>query len=237
MQELVQSKVEAMLQQLWLDSHHAPSLLQRCLATRDGFAFSLLWSTGLRGINAREACCTEFWLPSSTAHACQPALPSISPSFRLQPGSKVDLVPQRLKTSISANSASIQLTVQSNQLLDPLRWLQWHLQCSHEAGSPISNLLVRPLNKQGSAFLEKPLGNASLLCRLKSLLKQLQIYEGESLHSFRRGMAQQLHAQGTTEPEILKQLLISTQAVLQTRYLASGRYHTGVKRVYGTLSG
>ena len=235
-QELVQSKVEAMVQHLLVDSHQAPSLLQRCLATRDGLAFSLLWSTCLRGINAREVCCRDFWIPSSPARACQPALPNISPCFTLETGSKVEVVPQPMKTSISVNSASIQLTVQSNQLLDPFRWLQWHRDCSHAAGSPIGNLLVRPVNKQGTAFLEKPLENSSLLCRLVSLLKQLQFYEGKSLHSFRRGMAQQLQAQGSTEPATLKQLPIKTPAILQSRYLASGRYHSGVKRVHGAMS-
>ena len=43
MQELAQSKAEAMLQHLFADIYEAPSLLQCCLATREGFAFSLLW--------------------------------------------------------------------------------------------------------------------------------------------------------------------------------------------------
>ena len=236
LQELVQSKVEAMLAKLWHDSQHGSSPLQRSIATRDGFAFSLLWSTGLRGINAREVCSSDFWLPSTSAQPCQPALPSIFPFFRLEIGSIVELVPQRLKTSISANSASIQLIVQADQLLDPLFWLHWHIQSSYAAGSPISNLLVRPLNRQGTAYLEKPLQNASLLSRLTSLLQQLQLYEGESLHSFRRGMAQQLKAHGKSEAEILQQLLIKTPAVLQSRYLASGRYHSGVKRLHSSSS-
>lgn len=33
------------------------------------------------------------------------------------------IVPDRLKTSISANTAGIILTVQQNPLMDPLRWL------------------------------------------------------------------------------------------------------------------
>ena len=227
-------KVEAMLLHLLCVSHTAPTAMERSLAARDGFAFSLLWSTGLRGINAREACCSDFWLPATAAQPCQPALPYITPVFMLSPGTVVELVPQRLKTSISANALGVQLAVQECQLMCPVRWLSLHIQCSNAAGSPISNLLVRPLNRQGSAFLEKHLENASLLCRLIALLKQLQMYAGESLHSFRRGVAQQLKASGSQESEILQQLLIQTPAVLNKCYLSSGRYYSGVKRVRGS---
>ena len=33
------------------------------------------------------------------------------------------------------------------------------------------------------------------------------------------------------QTQILLQLLIKTPAILQSRYLASGRYHSGVKRM------
>ena len=139
----MQSKIEAMLAQLWKDGHEAPSLLQRSLATRDGLAFSLLWSTGLEGINAREACCSDFWRAPTSGQCSQPALPGIIPHFTFETGSRVDIVPQRLKTSMRANSAGVQLTVQSNQLLDPLRLREWHILSSYAAGSPVSNFLVR----------------------------------------------------------------------------------------------
>ena len=126
-----------------------------------------------------------------------------------------------------------QLTVQSlqNSLLDPLQWLHIHLQLSSAAGSPISNILIRPTKRRGNGYEEKFLANGSLLERLKALLKRLQLDDGETLHSFRRGVAQQLKAQGTHDAAILQQLLITTPAVLQKRYLPSGRHHSGVKRV------
>ena len=75
--------------------------MERCLAARDALAYSLLWSTRLRGINAREACLEHFWLPATDQHVCQPAGPSIYTSFSLAVGSAVDIIPQRL--SLKAN--------------------------------------------------------------------------------------------------------------------------------------
>ena len=146
LQEFVESKVLAMLSHLWQECQSDISPHQHGLAARDAIAYSLLWSTGLRGINAKEVCCTDFWLPATRAEPCQPAIATI---FTLPAGSKVELVPQRLKTSITANSASLQLVVQTNVLLDPLQWMHIHLHCSADAGSPVHNVLLRPETKEG----------------------------------------------------------------------------------------
>ena len=74
MQEKVRSKVEAMLQQLLADSHQAPRPLQCSLAIRDGFAFSLLWSNDLRGIDAHKTYHSDFWVSSSSAQPCPACL-------------------------------------------------------------------------------------------------------------------------------------------------------------------
>ena len=231
LQEFVESKVQTMLVHLLYESGHASSLHQRSLAARDAFAYSLLWTTGLRGINAREVCCSDFWLPATEACPSQPALSSLYPVFTLSIGSKVELVPQRLKTSISANAASVQLFVQPVMLTDPLQWLHILLHCSQEAGTPISNILLRPETRDKAGFQEKFLQNPSLHGRLTKLLKQLQLYEGESLHSFRRGVAQQMQAAGVPSADILQQLLIKTPKVLHSCYLPAGRHDSGVKRV------
>ena len=85
--------------------------------------------------------------------------------------------------------------------------------CSAAAGSPVQNILVRPVSRQGSPFTDKFLENSSLLCRMTSLLMRLGLYEGESLHSFRRGVAQQLKAHGSSDSAILQQMLIKTPAM------------------------
>ena len=83
LQEFVESKVLAMLSHFWHESQTGSSLHKRTLAARDAFAYSLLWSTELRGTNASHQC------------TAQPALASIYPSFTLAAGSKVELVPHQ----------------------------------------------------------------------------------------------------------------------------------------------
>ena len=84
-------------------------------------------------------------LPQPACHAQH-----MLPSFTLTVGSQVLLVPQRPKTSITANQHGIPLTVGENQLLDPLRWFSMLMQSSMAAGAPISQALVRPLERQGN---------------------------------------------------------------------------------------
>ena len=173
LQELVESKVSAMMTQLVYDTQTAPTAMKRSLTARDGFANSLLWATGFGGINSREVCCQDFWLPATADQPSRPALPSIYPEFTLSIGSTVDLVPRRLKTSLSPNTAKVQLTVAEAQLQDPLWWLHLHLHLSQAAGSLVSNVLVRPADKAGTFYQEKFLESPSLLHRLKGLLQQL----------------------------------------------------------------
>ena len=45
-----------------------------------------------------------------------------------------------------------------------------------------------------------------------------------------------MKATGSSDAEILQQLLISTPIALHGRYLTSGRYYTGVKRVHPSSS-
>lgn len=142
---MVESKVQLMLMQLGADCSTAPSALANSTAARDAFAYSLLWATALRGINAREGCISQIWLPASQAQPSQPAMPSLFPIFTLQPGSQVMIVPDRLITSISVNTAGIMLIVQQNPLMDPLRWLNILMHYDHAAHSPITNAIVRPL--------------------------------------------------------------------------------------------
>ena len=232
MQELVESKVELMLMQLLLECNDSgKSALQCSMAARDGFIYSLMWSTGLRGINACEVCCQDFWLPATDASPSVPALGAIAPCFNLTVGSTVTIVPQQIKTNIDANSKGIQLTVQTNELLDPLRWLNLLMLTSSKAGTPISCALERPLNRQGMGYQEQHLTCQSLHSRMVGLLQHLGVYEQESMHSFRRGRAIQQNSPGISHEAIMDRMLITTREVLQTNYLTCGRHDSGVQRV------
>ena len=191
------------------------SCMDRCLAARDAFGYSLLWSTGFRVGIAREVCLSQFWLPVTDQQCCQPVLPSIVPEFSLPMDSAVELVPQCLKTSLKVNQASVRLIVLEQQLLDPLCWLHVLMRENDAFGSPISQHLVRPLNRQGKRFQEKPMNSSSLMACMAAVVSRLGLYEGESTHSFRRGVAQQMHSRGICDSLNLKQLLIVTPRVLR----------------------
>ena len=226
----MESKVLSMLMHLLSTMLTSESAMQRSLAARDGFAYSLLWATGLRGINAREAHVSDFWLPATSTQPSQPLLPSIHPVWTLAEGSTVHFVPRRLKTSLAANSAAVPLTMSQWSALDPLRWLQLLMLHSQAAGSPVQDILVRPLSRQGKNFTEAYLQSSSLLSRMRVLFKGLGSDEGGSLHSFRRDFAQRLSSQAISDPVIMQLMLIKTPAVLRERYLPTGRHHSGVKR-------
>ena len=140
-------------------------------------------------------------------------------------------MPGRLKTSISANTSGVALSAPDGLLFNVLMWLRSLLLHSSACGSPVVDLLVRPLNRAGTSFQEEHLASSSLHDRLVSLLLRLGLYEGESLHSFRRGCATQMSAAGSSSQQIAQQLLISTPAIVQRCYAAPGRHASGVKRV------
>ena len=80
-------------------------------------------------------------------------------------------------------------------------------------------------------FSEQPLSRSGLYARLTSQLKAIGAYSGESLHSFRRGLAQFQRSQGQSSEQIMAQLLIQTKRILETVYLPMHRQHTGIKRL------
>ena len=197
---------------------------------RDGFVYSLLMSTGVGGINACEACLQDFKLPSTAQSSSMPALPLIYPEFKLAAGSIVEFVPAFLKTSPQRNSQGVQLTVQSDPFMDPLRWLQLAIQTAHACGEAITGPIVRPLRPDHRGYKQCSMTTRCMHRRLSKLLDAMGMNEGESMHSFRRGMAQHMNRQGLSTPAICGRMLICTEKVVSQCYLPAGRYDTGVTR-------
>ena len=228
--ELTENKVGAMLlrlQDLISTTSHA---LTASLHARDGFAISLLWSTGSRGINACQARCAEFQLPSSDSTASQAALPYIYPEFQLTEGQAVEYIPSFLKTVSGPNSESMELLVQPEPFMDPLRWLHLVMQTAAHCQWPITDHLVRPMNPSHSGYQPSSLTTKSMQARVVQLLESMHMYAGETMHSFRRGRAQDMHRTGHSLDAICHRLLNKSKAVVQRHYLPAGRYSTGVKR-------
>lgn len=229
--ELVETKVECMLIQLYHLMSHSQDRLATSMYARDGFAISLLWSTGCRGITACHADCHEFRLPSSSMSSSTHAVPYIYPTFQLSAGSTVEFIPSFLKQSPQRNSCSIQLTVQPEGSKDPLVWLHVCMQTAAASGNPISGPIVRPLNRERNAYLPSSLTTKALQHRMTTLLQSMNLYEGESMHSFRRGVAQQMARAGQSTANICARLLNKTPAIVEQHYLPAGRHHSGVQRV------
>lgn len=141
--EMTEDKLGAMLLVLKERMHASSDPMYISLQARDAFVFSLLWSTGARGINGSNAALSEFMLPASAATSSRSVLPLVYPTFMLQPGQVVEYIPRYLKTSILANSQGVCLTTQAHGLLDPLHWLHVCLATAAACGYPITGPLVR----------------------------------------------------------------------------------------------
>ena len=76
--ELTEPKMLQLLSHLAQQAMRTPStpVFDSALLTRNGFAFSLLWQTGLRGINAREITLDDFLLPGQGISQTVPGHPS-----------------------------------------------------------------------------------------------------------------------------------------------------------------
>ena len=102
--ELTEPKMLQLLSHMAQQAMHTPNklLFETALLTRDGFAFCLLWQTGLRGINAREITLDDFMLPGQGRGSVRQHLDSHLVSGQLHqvqhPGC-IEVHPLRTKTN------------------------------------------------------------------------------------------------------------------------------------------
>lgn len=62
---------------------------------------------------------------------------------------------------------------------------------SEEIGEPVGDgFLFRPLNEKKSGFKKEPMSSGTMRRRIQQRLKEAGMYEGETLHSFRRSAVQ-----------------------------------------------
>ena len=94
----------------------------------------------------------------------------------------------------------------------------------------IETALCRRMTPDHAGYEQHSMSRGGLHARLRTQLRALGLDEGESMHSFRRGVAMQLRAQGANVPTISRALLIQTEKVVTSCYLPAGRHDTGVKR-------
>ena len=226
--EITMGKVSKLLTHLVAQLAVGTPVRQAAVA-RDGFAFSLLWSTGMRGMNACEIRMQDLWL-APTAEACSaPLADSLFPESTLTAGTRIHVVPQRLKSVTVLNHASVPVIYTGHAIMDPIVWLRRCLQTADAAKHPISDVIVRGTSGPNS-FNSTAMTTPGMLYRLRSWLTLMGGNEGESMHSFRRGTAQHLRECGMSVDQIREHLLIKTTHVIIGQYLPPGRHESGTKR-------
>ena len=215
----------------------------RSLAARDGFAFCLMWQTGMRSVNAREIRLEDFLLHGQGRGSLQ-LYPS-SPGAQIHPG-MIHVHPQRTKTHVK-NPYAISIPPAQEPVMDTYNWLTAVIATAELHGQPVTSYLIRVSDRllpaphetgtahaSGPQFLERPLGRSGVRDKLVSQLRSLGIYAGESLLSFRRGMAQFKAAAGQSYKSIKAQLLLQAKHILETVYLPADRHQSGVTRLHST---
>ena len=204
--------------------------MQRHVAARDAFAFSFLWATGCRGITAGDLTCADIQLPNGV-----PAYPFLYPQLQLVSGNTLMITPRRLKTSVGANTQSVFVTMEAaaSHVLCPVYWLHLCISTAAACGSPIgaTDHPVRTLEKGNQSVTADQASTGCLGKRLVTHPRATHGYDGESMHSFRRGRAIHDTAAGVSDADIMGKLLLKTTAVLKQKYQPPGRHNSGVKRI------
>ena len=227
--ELTPGKISALLTHLHRQLLE-PSPLHRHIAARDAFAFSFLWVTWCRGITAGQFTAADIQQPDG-----KPALPLLYPTLMLTPGSTLKITPQRLKTCVAANNEPVFITMQpaTCQAQYPVYWLHQRLSTAAICGSSITatGYIVRKLATSHQTISPIPATTSCLAKRLTGHLKAIHSYEGESMHSFRRGRAIADTAASVPDAAMQSKLLLKGSAMLKRNYQPTGRHASGVKRL------
>lgn len=81
------------------------------------------------------------------------------------------------------------------------------------------------------AYHERSMTRGGVHARMRSLLQSMGMDDGESMHSFRRGMAMQQRQQGASLGAIATRMLIQTEKIVHSTYLPAGRHDSGITRI------
>ena len=102
-------------------------------------------------------------------------------------------------------------------------WLQLLVANNEEAKQPITNYIVRPLIKGTQNFAEKGMTSSAIWARFTLHLEANRMYNGESVHSTRRGkMIESSLAHQASIEEIQAAAMIKTKQLVE-RYIDISR--------------
>lgn len=155
--------------------------IDRCCAIMDLAAILYLWETWVRG----KECGT---LERRQVHEDEGvALPGWRKTVQAEPSSRIEL--ERGKTTITFLGATAMLIKEAEVI-----------------GQPVGEgFLFRPLTRDRKRFRQEAITSGALRLRIQKVLKRAGLYEGETLHSFRRSAAQHaVEIQGITVEEAMR---------------------------------
>ena len=136
-------KIQAMLQFLWAKQHSLTGK-DKLLLIRDGLLISMLWQSCFRGFNVGELRLENLKTPTNS-----PAVPFIVPELKLQPNSQLHIHPDLTKN----RKGGYCIVTISGDIMCFTTWLQLAINAYEEAQQPITNHIVRPLQKGTQLFV------------------------------------------------------------------------------------
>ena len=197
------SKIQAMLQ-LLMSKQQGLACKDQLLLLRDGLIISMLWQTCFRGFNVG-----DIRLENIRTSTNSPAIPFLVPQIVLQPNSQSHIHPDVTRKGAVTISSDIMCFT---------TWLPLLIIASDEAKQPITNTnhVVGPLHKGIHTFAEKGMTSSAIWARCFSHSKAMDMYNGESVHSTRRGkMIESTFAHQASIEEVQAAAMIRTKQVAE----------------------
>ncbi len=197
----------------------------RLLLIRDGLIISMLWQSCFRGFNVGELRLSNFKTPTNS-----PAIPFLVPEMTLQAGSQLHIFPD-----VTKNRKGGHCTVTlSCDIMCFTTWLQLAVESSEDLKQPITNYIVRPLQRGTKVFAEKGLSSSAIAGRFNAHLRAIDQYTGETVHSTRRGkMIESTVAHQAPLEQVQTDAMILSKAIA-LRYIDTTR-PTRVKADHASL--
>ena len=222
------NKYRSLVAYLWGAVARAISPLGQLVLLRDLLCVLVLWQTALRGHDVGKLGLGDFVDPVQPDRA-YPGFP-LPPPWQLGPAGAPSLAFRQRGTKtyklsraplvvLAPNSAEPALCIPRTLAL----YLWWCRQPDAPPGSPVDDLLFRPLAPDQRGFKGTALRSASLAARLRLHLRAANLYEGETVHSFRRGSLQAAESAGEDVAALLGLGQLRSVATL-SRYLDRNRH-------------
>jgi integrase len=164
-----ETKLDALLAYLGQEIEGSEPGLNRCVLLMDQAVVLYLWESLARGKECGELQLHQVELQEQVAY------PGWSKTVRKEPSARIPLAAPNAEGRLTFLDASVRLLAELEA-----------------AGQPIgeSGFLFRSLNRGRSAFVDAPITSDTLRKRLQKRLKEAGLFEGETVHSFRRSAVQ-----------------------------------------------